>query len=765
MNAFLTRTFAGRGLLTIAASAALVAGLPAPGSATGPAPASVAAVAAAVGEDGEATLEEKVRAAREVGLVADAVLLGYTDRNFVIAIWQHVDGNPQRLEVRAAAARAFTGSDADCTAFITTEIFAASRRDTARNLHEAELRRARHDARSRAAASVGIVANAAMLDVSDRDFAYAIYQRLNATDWPKARKAALDAFGGTLKQQQTFIASGLAKAANQDKIDRINRDDQATEQEKARQRSRASKELAAIRVGLAVTDTLLNLPDQDFIREVWNATPDGSQVQAAAIAALRSTDPAAWKAFIDTGIHQALQHDIDLALAAQAKKDRALTNDVLKRAEKAGDRNLALAARNALAGSDADVADFVNHGQYDVRPDLPDTLQATHSGQCLGVWQRSKKDGAHVVQWPCIGGTYADHRWRVLPRGSYVEIHNNHTGKCLAVDKASKSSGAHVFQWRCTGAKDQQWAFVATQGYDTKLRNRNSGQCLTIDGGNKAKGAHAVQRPCGGTTKGQGVALRSRGLRELESGRFNNDGYDDLIAADVPTGKLWLYPGTATGIGFGARVQIGAGWQDHVKLSAGEFTGDGFDDLVAVDRKTGKLWLYPGTADGQLQSRRLEVAKSGWNDLGELTSGEFTGDGHGDLIALEHKTGKLWLYPGTSTAGRLGARVEVAKDWSVMAKIGAGTYDGDAFEDLTAVEKKTGNLFLFPGTGKGKFGPRVRIGTASWNGYGGLLGGRFDRGNQVTDLLAVDGATGKLFRYSGLGTGQLGTRTEVGIGE
>ncbi len=78
----------------------------------------------------------------------------------------------------------------------------------------------------------------------------------------------------------------------------------------------------------------------------------------------------------------------------------------------------------------------------------------------------------------------------------------------------------------------------------------------------------------------------------------------------------------------------------------GDFTGDRREDLVAREKATGKLWLYPGTGTGSLGSRTL-LGASGWNSMNHITAyGDLTGDGRSDLIAVQKSTGALWLYPG-----------------------------------------------------------------------------------------------------------------------
>ncbi|MCJ1679124.1 FG-GAP-like repeat-containing protein [Streptomyces sp. APSN-46.1] len=169
-------------------------------------------------------------------------------------------------------------------------------------------------------------------------------------------------------------------------------------------------------------------------------------------------------------------------------------------------------------------------------------------------------------------------------------------------------------------------------------------------------------------------------------GDFNRDGNEDLLAREASTGKLWLYPGEGDGW-LSDRVLIGrSGWNGMSLITAfGDLTGDGRGDLVARETSTGKLWLYPGTASGGLADRIL-IGRSGWGAMNALVgAGDMNGDGRPDLLAREASTGKLWLYPGVR--GGVGDRVLMGRSgWNVMEDFMAvGDYSGDGINDLATV--------------------------------------------------------------------------------
>ena len=248
-----------------------------------------------------------------------------------------------------------------------------------------------------------------------------------------------------------------------------------------------------------------------------------------------------------------------------------------------------------------------------------------------------------------------------------------------------------------------------------------------------------------------------RPLPATAFGDFTGNGWSDLITRQTSTGSLYLYPGNGTK--FGGRSLIGTGWNGMSLITRfGDFNRDGHEDVIARESATGALWLYPGTGSGL--GSRLKIGV-GWNGMREITAaGDLNGDGYPDLLAVQASTGTLFLYPGTGSG--FGRSVRLGSGWNAMSELtGVGDLNRDGHVDLLARTTATGDLWLYPGTGT-SLGAQVRIGTG-WNTMRDLVGvGDFDR-DGFTDIIAVESATGRLFRYPGRGT-SLGTRLLVGSG-
>ncbi|MEV5943426.1 LamG-like jellyroll fold domain-containing protein [Streptomyces sp. NPDC051994] len=249
-------------------------------------------------------------------------------------------------------------------------------------------------------------------------------------------------------------------------------------------------------------------------------------------------------------------------------------------------------------------------------------------------------------------------------------------------------------------------------------------------------------------------------------GDQTGDGIDDMIAVDYTTGKLWLYPGpdfSAT-----KRKVVGSGgWNGMTWITGGDVTGDGIGDLVAVQPSDGTLWLYPGIAGGGF-GNRVEIGTGGWNGMTNLAITPALGsDGRKDLAAVETPTGKLWAYPFNSD-GTVGTRFEIGSGgWNGMAQVIGGDFNHDGHGDVVAAQSSDGTLWEYPGTGSGTLGTRVQIGTGGWNSMRDLAAVNAIPGDTSTgtDFVAVSKVSGVQYLYhSGQSwSGAAGTRSTTGM--
>ncbi len=730
----------------------------------------------------EADAEEKVRAAAVLGIVAGEDLLILSDRNFVFEIWKRAAGKPQ---VQAAALAAHEGGDEASTAFIRTGIHEAHERDKANEEREATEARLRREARQRATATIGITPTPEMLTMSDRDFVHAIWQQATGA---RVKEAALAAFGGTAEAQKEFIDNGIRLAHERDQQEAIERDEQATEAQKAAQAARDAKSRAAAVIGLVAGEDVLVLSDENFVRLIWNRTADGTEVNSAAENALRSSDPAAWKAFINTEIYAANKRDIENALKKKAEEDRRLAREIQAKAENSlVHPALAAAAAAALAGSDSDVDNFLRTGQYTV---LNQSLRTTTAG-AKGWYVQAAGGNAKIVTadpvdkpsvpvahatWKIVAGLSdpACHSLESSTKPGFYLRHNANRAQLSPNDgsTAFKAAATWCAKKALTGtgvsleaksAPGRYLRHLATELWaaNDDAANRYDRACGFAENATwqvDAPNPQVTTRPA----HVRSDCVKPVTMMKVEAGKFNADSNDDLIAVEQATGKLHLYPGTVAGGVFGNRIEIGSGgWNGMAEVTSARLSGDAFHDVVAVQASTGKLYLYPGSATGKLGAR-IEIGSGGWNGMSRLAGGDFNRDGVDDIVASQDSTGELFLYPGAGN-GKLKARIEIGTGgWNGMSELTAGDFNNDGFDDLMAVANDTGILYAYPGLAGTKLGARVQKGSTGWGKLNHVTAARFNRDDE-DDVLAVD-ADGKMWLYPG-DAGVLRPRSHIGYGD
>jgi hypothetical protein len=241
-------------------------------------------------------------------------------------------------------------------------------------------------------------------------------------------------------------------------------------------------------------------------------------------------------------------------------------------------------------------------------------------------------------------------------------------------------------------------------------------------------------------------------------GDSTGDGWSDLLAKDT-LGALWLY--TGDGGGLTSRRAIATKWTTmNALVRAGDFDKRGYEDVIARQRGSGRLYLYPGKAGGGITAA-VQIG-TGFDAMREITPiGDLDRDGYRDLLAVRSATGELLLFRGRGTS--LAAPVVIGTGWNAYAELaGSGDHDKDGFPDLVAREQATGDLYLHPGRAD-SLGDRELIAS----GFGGqrdlVAVGDFNR-DTYPDYVAVDTGSQRLHLYPGTPELTLGPRSYLGRG-
>ncbi|MFE7517843.1 FG-GAP repeat domain-containing protein [Streptomyces halstedii] len=279
-----------------------------------------------------------------------------------------------------------------------------------------------------------------------------------------------------------------------------------------------------------------------------------------------------------------------------------------------------------------------------------------------------------------------------------------------------------------------------------------------------------------------------------KDGDLNGDGHADIYGVRAD-GQLWLYPGQGNGyLGTGTTASN----SDFDKASIthrGDWTNDGFEDLIALIPGDGgkTLQLYPNNgvgwacadrgeqADGHsrsclYESQELSVADEANNHwanadqilaIGDVdgpldTDNDGTIDiaGYPDLLVKEGNF--LWLYYGSESLYLDATRAPVLignGSWSNYDLVAPGDRTGNGHVDLIARHKTSGELRLYEGTGPAGEGlgsgpASTVIGTGWTSAHRPLFTAFPDAGSDNKADIFATGSDDKLYLYSNLsGTG------------
>jgi hypothetical protein len=155
------------------------------------------------------------------------------------------------------------------------------------------------------------------------------------------------------------------------------------------------------------------------------------------------------------------------------------------------------------------------------------------------------------------------------------------------------------------------------------------------------------------------------GMRFVEEGDFNGDGWADIAAVDA-SGNAFVYWNTGTkdvngNVSYKAPVKAGT-LQSVDKILVVDVDGDGKDDIVYRKSGTGDLYALLSNGDGTFTSIVKPVAVADAND-NWYAAADVTGDGipdmlrrnsQGTLIITDPTTGKdIASYAGWNSASQI----------------------------------------------------------------------------------------------------------------
>lgn len=191
-------------------------------------------------------------------------------------------------------------------------------------------------------------------------------------------------------------------------------------------------------------------------------------------------------------------------------------------------------------------------------------------------------------------------------------------------------------------------------------------------------------------------------------GDYDGDGKDDYTVVRNVSGALnWfiLSSGTNTfkAIPFGRTGVPGTAANSTAIFRGADFTGDGRDELVFVNRNTAGTVVNYYVGDSNTGAGVITKSYGNYNDDFNVTPADYTGDGRADFVAVRETQGAaaIWYINNSvtnvTTATRFGLADPTFNDLDLPVR---GDYDGDRRHDI-AVYRPSNRTFYYISSANG----------------------------------------------------------------
>lgn len=207
----------------------------------------------------------------------------------------------------------------------------------------------------------------------------------------------------------------------------------------------------------------------------------------------------------------------------------------------------------------------------------------------------------------------------------------------------------------------------------------------------------------------------------MEYGDFNGDGFGDLIITEdgngaATKGKISIYNGSASGLSASASGVINyetVNYNLGRQVTSGDFNGDGFDDIAVTAAANGLVYIFYGSAGsfGTISASTASRIYTGAHTTfgAGLAAGDLDGDGYADLavgeMGFSANQGRVYIYYGSASG--LGAGQDAILNTGSTYQLGVSLHiahtNNDSYADLIAGGMSNfggagGRVFVFNGS-------------------------------------------------------------------
>ncbi len=233
------------------------------------------------------------------------------------------------------------------------------------------------------------------------------------------------------------------------------------------------------------------------------------------------------------------------------------------------------------------------------------------------------------------------------------------------------------------------------------------------------------------------------------AGDFDGDGRDDLLCHDVVSGTRWVDHANTHGHLWGTNWSRQTEWcnDDHSQLFKGDFNGDQRSDLLCHNTETGEKSIDFANSSGHFDGPEW-FRSTDWcsHPTGRILIGDFNGDDRDDLLCHDVSTGQKWIDYANLWGYFYGTDWTRSTDWcrQTSQDLFVGDFNGDGRDDLLCNDKTSGRRWISFANLSGQFWAIQWSPSRSWCAHasGQIFIGDFN-GDTRDDLLCHDVNTGQ----------------------
>ncbi|MEO6951149.1 MAG: FG-GAP-like repeat-containing protein [Polyangia bacterium] len=218
------------------------------------------------------------------------------------------------------------------------------------------------------------------------------------------------------------------------------------------------------------------------------------------------------------------------------------------------------------------------------------------------------------------------------------------------------------------------------------------------------------------------------------AGDVNGDGYADaLVGGSNSSNGAWVFYGGPTGLpalpSATLTVPTGSTWFGTTLSGAGDINRDGYADILVGDFNAGKVYIYFGSATGIGATASQVLARpSGTGSFGDALCGgaDVNSDGYADIVVTSESGKMVWVFQGNQTGvvlaplNVLTAPAPGTQSFGTVVDLG-GDINGDGYPDLFVAARNYATQYVYLGASNGFAAAAHLVTTPANSGASGVF--------------------------------------------